>query len=165
MLAVSERREYAPYRSVGVPRNSPDYWKHWYARNKKERQRYNREIQRAHRAQRTATERVWQRKNKTRRMLQQRMREQIRRWEFFRLFSFTCAYCGREFDEYTAMRVLTKDHKVARAVLGDAADQPGNLVCACFPCNRKKGTKSYDYFMTEMRPDRIPDWVETGELT
>ena len=92
-------------------------------------------------------------------MLQRRMRNAIRRWEFFRSYNFTCCYCRVAFDEYTAMVMLEKDHKVPRAVLGDECEQPGNVIVACRTCNRKKGIKSYTEFMALLYPDDEPDWV------
>lgn len=71
--------------------------------------------------------------------------------------------CFTEYDEYIGMRVLQQDHKVSRKTLGDAADQPGNLVAACGACNQKKGVRTYDHFMSMLHPDREPDWITEGD--
>lgn len=51
--------------------------------------------------------------------------------------SHTCHYCGAYADEV--------DHKIPKDKGGD--DSEGNLVAACFDCNKQKGVLMYDEFL------------------
>ncbi len=57
------------------------------------------------------------------------------RWAVFARDLFTCAYCGRKPPDVS----LEVDHKTA--VAQGVTDDPNNLITACTPCNRGKGTR------------------------
>lgn len=95
----------------------------------------------------------------------------------FRRDSYRCVYCL----SVLPSQQLTIDHKQALfsppmlsgwnyrlRVIRDIQRRPDMFVTACSSCNRRKGVKSFDRFMSEMQPDRIPDWVTeettTGEM-
>jgi hypothetical protein len=48
---------------------------------------------------------------------------------------YLCGYCGQRF----AARHLSRDHVIPRAQGGK--DEWGNTVCACLPCNQRKGPR------------------------
>lgn len=54
------------------------------------------------------------------------------RFEIFKRDDFTCQYCGKHPPEV----VLEVDH--IQPVATGGTDEPGNLITACFPCNRGK---------------------------
>jgi len=80
---------------------------------------------------------------------------------FIAKFNGQCVYCLRTIAEHDIR--LTRDHKVPLARGG--TDDDDNIVAACFDCNRRKGTKSYEQFMAIMQPNRIPDWVTEEFVT
>lgn len=57
------------------------------------------------------------------------------RYNVFMRDSFTCQYCGNEFDT----RHLTFDHVIPRAAGGKSTW--ANVVSSCSPCNHRKGSK------------------------
>lgn len=57
------------------------------------------------------------------------------RFEVFKRDVFTCQYCGAT----PPSVVLELDHIIPVAQGGD--DSEGNLICACFDCNRGKGDR------------------------
>lgn len=65
------------------------------------------------------------------------------RQEVARRDGWSCAYCGVKLGEVLGpdddFEPATLDHRVARIHGGD--DSLGNLVLACSPCNRRKGTR------------------------
>lgn len=79
---------------------------------------------------------------------------------FVAKFNGQCVYCLRTIADDGIK--LTRDHKIP-ILRGGCADE-SNIVAACFDCNRRKCTKTYDEFMAIMQPDRVPDWV-TEDVT
>lgn len=64
--------------------------------------------------------------------------EKLRR--FIEAHGGRCYYCGVRVDLKTA----TRDHRVPRSKGGRG--DPGNIVLACAPCNRKKGDRDEEEF-------------------
>lgn len=70
------------------------------------------------------------------------------RWQILERDKFTCQYCGRSAPSVP----LEVDHIIPRADGG--TDQPDNLVCACWSCNRGKAA----YFsMTKQKRGKISE--------
>src|SRR5438067_2143747 len=59
------------------------------------------------------------------------------RWHIWERDDFRCHYCG-------ARQFLSLDHIVPESAGGTL--DPENLLTACMPCNRAKGTKSFEEF-------------------
>lgn len=66
-----------------------------------------------------------------------------------------CHYCGHELtankDElgYSHKRLLTLDHLIARSRMPSMRYMLVNLIPACDPCNRRKGSLSHDEYVHE----------------
>lgn len=58
---------------------------------------------------------------------------------------FECQYCGRDLHN-AKPGVLSVDHVVCYSHGGD--DSPANLITACMPCNRGRGTKPMSAYAT-----------------
>ena len=72
-------------------------------------------------------------------------------WENKKIkFSNRCAYCGQQ-------KKLTKDHIIP--IIAGGGDEIGNIVPACMDCNRRKGKKSLEEFVTKCNSG-----IVTGEL-
>lgn len=82
------------------------------------------------------------------------------RWGIWERDNFTCHYCG-------ARKPLAIDHKVPESKGGPTI--PENLLTACVRCNSRKGSKSYEEFIEELRSDPVgmepaslPDMLADG---
>lgn len=64
-----------------------------------------------------------------------------------------CAYCG----EALAADIATADHRVARYFGG--ATTKRNIVAACMPCNKTKGSMSEAAFMRKVKNPKPGDGV------
>ncbi len=75
-----------------------------------------------------------------------RVRLRLSRREVFHRDNYTCQYCGRHVSD------LTIDHVIPRHLGGPHAWN--NVVCACAPCNHRKGGRTLDE--ANMRLLRVP---------
>jgi 5-methylcytosine-specific restriction endonuclease McrA len=84
-----------------------------------------------------------------------RMRISFSRRNIFLRDGFRCQYCGTRLPAGE----LTCDHVIPRSQGGSSSWE--NLVAACGPCNRKKGSRTPDQARMKLRkqpvrPDRLP---------
>lgn len=82
----------------------------------------------------------------------ERMPSPDRREAVLQRHNFTCVYCGERF---TAAE-LTVDHVEPRVKGGDHSK--GNLVAACWPCNREKGGQPAWAYLTD-RPEKRANFL------
>lgn len=76
-----------------------------------------------------------------------------RRERIFARDGYRCHYCRAPFP----YRDLTIDHKVP--LYHGGPDTDDNKLTACRPCNRRKGTMSYERYMAEIDPNHVPEWI------
>jgi hypothetical protein len=126
----------------------------WNDRNRDRKRAYDRARRQRLRAaftpaqRRQENARIWRRKEAKRR---------ARRLAVLTRDGFACVYCREVF----AVAQLDVDHKQPRSRGG--TDDAANLVTACKPCNKRKGTLTYEQFMLMLDPTITPAWVVDDE--